>query len=379
MTISEDRLHAKRHPVPLPAEGETTIVDIGPLTLESGAVLDDVSIAVQRWGELSPNRDNAVIVLHALTGDSHVVGPAGPGHPTPGWWDGIAGPGAPIDTTRWCAIATNVLGGCRGSTGPSSLARDGKPWGSRFPAVTIRDQVTADVAALAALGIDQVAAVIGGSMGGARALEWAISQPDSVRAALVLAVGARATADQIGTQCTQIAAIEADPNWQDGDYYDTGRSPDTGLQIARRFAHLTYRGELDLDGRFANTAQGDENPRDGGRYAVQSYLQHQGEKLLTRFDAGSYVALSDSLSSHDVGRDRGGVEAALRSCPVPVVVGGITSDRLYPLRLQKELARLLPGCERLDVIESDCGHDGFLIETEAVGELVRRTLELADR
>ena len=244
---------------------------------------------------------------------------------------------------------------------------------------TIRDQVTADVAALAALGIDQVAAVIGGSMGGARALEWAISQPDSVRAALVLAVGARATADQIGTQCTQIAAIEADPNWQDGDYYDTGRSPDTGLQIARRFAHLTYRGELDLDGRFANTAQGDENPRDGGRYAVQSYLQHQGEKLLTRFDAGSYVALSDSLSSHDVGRDRGGVEAALRSCPVPVVVGGITSDRLYPLRLQKELARLLPGCERLDVIESDCGHDGFLIETEAVGELVRRTLELADR
>lgn len=375
MTISEERTTR----VALPAEGETTIVDIGPLTLESGAVLDDVSIAVQRWGELSPNRDNAVIVLHALTGDSHVVGPAGPGHPTPGWWDGIAGPGAPIDTTRWCAIATNVLGGCRGSTGPSSLARDGKPWGSRFPAVTIRDQVTADVAALAALGIDQVAAVIGGSMGGARALEWAISQPDSVRAALVLAVGARATADQIGTQCTQIAAIEADPNWQDGDYYDTGRSPDTGLQIARRFAHLTYRGELDLDGRFANTAQGDENPRDGGRYAVQSYLQHQGEKLLTRFDAGSYVALSDSLSSHDVGRDRGGVEAALRSCPVPVVVGGITSDRLYPLRLQQELAELLPGCDGLNVIESIYGHDGFLVETDAVYKLIRQTLELAER
>lgn len=385
MTISEERLRddkpARDHarPVALPAEGETTIVDIGPLTLESGAVLDDVSIAVQRWGELSPNRDNAVIVLHALTGDSHVVGPAGPGHPTPGWWDGIAGPGAPIDTTKWCAIATNVLGGCRGSTGPSSLARDGKPWGSRFPVLTIRDQVAADVAALAALGIDQVAAVIGGSMGGARALEWVISQPDSVRAALVLAVGARATADQIGTQCTQIAAIKADPNWQDGDYYDTGRSPDTGLQIARRFAHLTYRGELDLDDRFANSAQGDEDPFGGGRYAVQSYLQHQGEKLLTRFDAGSYVALSDSLSSHDVGRGRGGVEAALRSCPVPVVVGGITSDRLYPLRLQRELARLLPGCDRLDVIESDCGHDGFLIETEAVGELIARTLELADR
>ena len=375
MTISQDRATT----VALPAEGETGIIDIGPLTLESGAVLDDVSIAVQRWGELSPARDNVVIVLHALTGDSHVVGPAGPGHPTEGWWDGIAGPGAPIDTTKWCAIATNVLGGCRGSTGPSSLARDGKPWGSRFPAVTIRDQVAADVAALAALGIDQVAAVIGGSMGGARALEWAVAHPDSVRAALVLAVGARATADQIGTQCTQIAAIKADPNWQGGDYYDTGSTPDAGLKIARQFAHLTYRGELDLDERFTNDAQGDENPLDGGRYAVQSYLQHQGDKLLTRFDAGSYVALSDSLSSHDVGRGRGGVAAALRGCPVPVVVGGITSDRLYPLRLQHELAELLPGCDRLDVIESDCGHDGFLIETDAVGELVRRTLELADR
>ena len=375
MTISQDRATT----VALPAEGETGIIDIGPLTLESGAVLDDVSIAVQRWGELSPTRDNVVIVLHALTGDSHVVGPAGPGHPTEGWWDGIAGPGAPIDTTKWCAIATNVLGGCRGSTGPSSLARDGKPWGSRFPAVTIRDQVAADVAALAALGIDQVAAVIGGSMGGARALEWAVGHPDSVRAALVLAVGARATADQIGTQCTQIAAIKADPNWQGGDYYDTGSTPDAGLKIARQFAHLTYRGDLDLDERFTNDAQGDENPLDGGRYAVQSYLQHQGDKLLTRFDAGSYVALSDSLSSHDVGRGRGGVAAALRACPVPVVVGGITSDRLYPLRLQRELAELLPGCDRLDVIESDCGHDGFLIETDAVGELVRRTLELADR
>ncbi len=375
MTISQDRATT----VTLPAEGETAIIDIGRLTLESGAVLDDVSIAVQRWGELSPARDNVVVVLHALTGDSHVVGPAGPGHPTEGWWDGIAGPGAPIDTTKWCAIATNVLGGCRGSTGPSSLARDGQPWGSRFPAITIRDQVAADVAALAALGIDQVAAVIGGSMGGARALEWAVGHHDSVRSALVLAVGARATADQIGTQCTQIAAIKADPNWQGGDYYDTGSTPDAGLKIARQFAHLTYRGELDLDERFTNDAQGDENPLDGGRYAVQSYLQHQGDKLLTRFDAGSYVALSDSLSSHDVGRGRGGVAAALRACPVPVVVGGITSDRLYPLRLQHELAELLPGCDRLDVIESDCGHDGFLIETDAVGELVRRTLELADR
>ncbi|ARG81869.1 homoserine O-acetyltransferase MetX [Mycobacterium kansasii] len=362
----------------LPAEGEIGLVDIGSLRLESGAVIDDVCIAVQRWGKLSPTRDNVVVGLHALPGDSNITGPAGPGHPTPGWWDGVAGPGAPIDTDRWCAVATNVLGGCRGSTGPSSLARDGKPWGSRFPTITVRDQVEADMAALAALGITQVAAVVGGSMGGARALEWIVGHPDRVRSALLLAVGARATADQIGTQTTQIEAIKADPNWQGGDYHDTGRKPEAGLKIARRFAHLTYRGETELDNRFANRGQDGEDPADGGRYAVQSYLEHQGDKLLSRFDAGSYVALTETLNSHDVGRGRGGVAAALRGCPVPVVVGGITSDRLYPLRLQQELAELLPGCAGLRVVDSACGHDGFLIEIEAVGELIRQTLQLAD-
>ncbi|KRE25265.1 homoserine O-acetyltransferase [Mycobacterium sp. Soil538] len=365
--------------VALPPEGEVGIVDIGPLTLENGAVLDDVSIAFQRWGELSPNRDNVVVVLHALTGDSHITGPAGPGHPTPGWWDGVAGPGAPIDTDRWCAISTNVLGGCRGSTGPSSIAPDGKAWGSRFPVTTVRDQVAADVAVLERLGITEVAAVIGGSMGGARALEWIVTRPDTVRAALVLAVGARATADQIGTQSTQVAAITSDPDWCGGDYHDTGRSPDAGMEIARRFAHLTYRGETELDERFGNAAQPGEDPTTGGRYSVQSYLEYQGRKLVARFDAGTYVALTDALSSHDVGRGRGGIEAALRGCPVPTVVGGITSDRLYPLRLQQELADLLPGCDGLDVVDSIYGHDGFLVETDAVGKLIRRTLELAAR
>ncbi|SEH91965.1 homoserine O-acetyltransferase [Mycolicibacterium rutilum] len=363
----------------LPAEGEIGVVDIGPLTLENGAVIDDVSIAVQRWGELSPERDNVVVVLHALTGDSHITGPAGPDHPTAGWWDGVAGPGGPIDTDRWCAVATNVLGGCRGSTGPSSPHPDGNAWGSRFPVISIRDQVAADIAALEALGITEVAAVVGGSMGGARALEWMVGYPERVRSALVLAVGARATADQIGTQSSQIAAIKADPNWCGGDYYGTGRSPDLGMEIARRFAHLTYRGETELDTRFANDAQPGEDPGRGGRYAVQSYLEYQGRKLVSRFDAGTYVTLSDSLSSHDVGRGRGGVEAALRGCPVPAVVGGITSDRLYPLRLQQELADLLPGCDGLDIVDSIYGHDGFLVETDAVYKLIRQTLELASK
>jgi homoserine O-acetyltransferase/O-succinyltransferase len=371
MTISEVPT------VTLPAEGEVGIVDIGSLKLESGTVMHDVSIAVQRWGELSASRDNVVVVLHALTGDSHLTGPAGPNHPTPGWWDGVAGRGAPIDTDRWCAVVTNVLGGCRGSTGPSSPAADGKPYGSRFPAITVRDQVEADVAALNAMGVTEVAAVVGGSMGGARALEWIVSHPDSVRSGLVLAVGARATGDQIGTQTAQVAAIKDDPNWLGGDYYGTGRTPVDGMDVARRFAHLTYRGELELDTRFGNLGQGDEDPLRGGRYAVQSYLEHHGAKLADRFDPGTYVVLTEALSSHDVGRGRGGIAAVLRGCPVPVVVAGITSDRLYPLRLQEELAELLPGCTGLQVVQSIHGHDAFLIESEAVSELIEQTLTLA--
>jgi homoserine O-acetyltransferase len=239
--------------------------------------------------------------------------------------------------------------------------------------------VNADLAALSALGITAVAAVVGGSMGGARALEWIVGHPDTIRAALVLAVGARATADQIGTQSTQVAAIKADPNWQNGDYHGTGRTPDAGIEIARRFAHLTYRGEAELDDRFANDAQGIEDPTNGGRYAVQSYLEHQGAKLARRFDAGTYVSLTDALSSHDVGRGRGGVAAALQRVKVPVIVGGITSDRLYPLRLQQELADLLPTCTGLNVVDSSFGHDGFLVETEAVYELIRQTLEFASK
>ncbi len=306
-----------RRRIELPAEdGQLGTVDIGNITLESGDILPDVTVALQRWGALSPTRDNVVLVEHALTGDSHITGPAGPDHPSPGWWSGMVGPSAPIDTDRWCVVATNVLGGCQGTTGPSSTAPDGKPWGSRFPRITIRDQITAEAALLDTLGIDALAAVTGGSMGGMRSLEWIVTHPNRVRAALVLAVGARATADQIGVQSTQIAAIMADPDWQGGDYYESGRRPEAGLGIARRMAHLSYRSEEELDSRFANLPQGDEDPWRDGRYAVQSYLDHQASKLVNRFDPGTYVVLSDAMNRHDVGRGRGGIEAALRSTRV---------------------------------------------------------------
>ncbi|MFC0446706.1 homoserine O-acetyltransferase MetX [Rhodococcus jostii] len=359
------------------ADGRLGTLDIGPLELESGEVIPSVTLAVQRWGELSPNRDNVVLVEHALTGDSHVTGPVTDEHPSPGWWTGMVGPGAPIDTDEWCVVATNVLGGCRGSTGPGSIAEDGRPWGSRFPEISIRDQVAAEKKFTDLLGIDKLASVVGGSMGGMRALEWAVTYPDQIAAALVLAVGARATADQIGTQTTQIEAITSDPDWQGGDYHGTGRIPRTGLGIARRIAHLTYRSESELDSRFANSPQDSEDPWRGGRYAVESYLQHQADKLVGRFDPGTYVLLSEAMNRHDVGRGRGGIAAALATITAPVIVGGVDSDRLYPIRLQEDLADDIPTCDGLRVLNSRDGHDGFLTEAAAVAKLLSETMQLA--
>ncbi|MFR9752157.1 homoserine O-acetyltransferase MetX [Nocardia sp. 004] len=360
-----------------PPDGQLGSIAIGDVLLESGEVIADVRLGVQRWGELSPELDNVVLVEHALTGDSHVVGRPDHIHQLPGWWDGMVGPGAPLDTDEWCVIATNVLGGCKGSTGPSSQAPDGKPWGARFPEISIRDQVTAEMILMDLLGIDRLAAVVGGSMGGMRVLEWMVGAPDRVAAALVLAVGARATADQIGTQTTQIAAIKADPDWQGGNYHGTGRTPITGMGIARRIAHLTYRTEFELDHRFENKPQGDEDPRAGGRYAIQSYLDHQADKLCKRFDPATYVLLTEAMNRHDIGRGRGGIETALAATTVPCVVGGVDSDRLYPLRTQQELADLLPGCDGLEVLNSRYGHDGFLTETAAVSKLLTETMRLA--
>ncbi|SNT53074.1 homoserine O-acetyltransferase [Rhodococcoides kyotonense] len=361
------------------ADGRLGHIDIGDLELESGATLRGVSVALQRWGNLSPNRDNVVLIEHALTGDSHVSGPPDQDHALAGWWNGMIGPGAPVDTDEWCVVATNVLGGCGGTTGPSSPAPDGRAYGSRFPEISIRDQVAAEAALADVLGIERFAAVVGGSMGGMRTLEWIVEYPDRVAAALVLAVGARATADQIGTQTTQIEAITTDPNWQGGDYYGTGSAPRTGLGIARRIAHLTYRTESELDLRFSNSPQAEENPWDGGRYAIESYLQHQATKLVDRFDAGTYVLLSEAMNRHDIGRGRGGLEAALALATVPTIVGGVDSDRLYPLRQQKEIARGLPQCTGLEVIQSRDGHDGFLTEAGAVAKLLGETMDEARR
>ena len=348
-----------------------------PLELEVGGKLPGVRIAYETWGRLAPDASNAVLVLHALTGDSHVAGPAGPGHPTPGWWDDLVGPGRPLDTDRWFIVAPNVLGGCQGSTGPSSLSPDGSRWGGRFPYLTVRDQVAAETWLADALGIDRWAMVLGGSMGGMRAVEWAVSHPDRVARLLLLACPAAASAEQIAWANVQLHAIRSDPGWRGGNYYDAGpgSGPHIGLGIARRIAHITYRSEHELRSRFGRAPQDAEDPFNGGRFQVESYLDHQAGKLARRFDAGSYVTLTQAMNSHDVGRGRGGVAAALRRVTAATLVAGIDSDRLYPLYPQEELAAGIPGAGPLRVIESPSGHDGFLLETDQVGALIRELLD----
>ncbi|MEO5743885.1 MAG: homoserine O-acetyltransferase [Terracoccus sp.] len=356
--------------------GRRTFVDIGAVELERGAVLADARIAIETWGRLNEVGDNVILVEHALTGDSHVTGEAGEGHASPGWWNSLIGPGRPIDPDRWFVVSTNVLGGCQGSTGPSSSAPDGRAWGSRFPYLTIRDQVLAEAAALDQLGVRRIAAVIGGSMGGMRALEWAATHSERVERAIVFASTAHATADQIAWCQAQLLAIRSDPDFAGGDYYDTGRSPVTGLGLARRIAHITYRTEHELGERFGRQPQQGEEPLGTptrGRFAVEGYLDHHAGKLARRFDANSYLVLTESMNSHDVGRDRGGVAAALGAVRADCTIVSVDSDRLYPPRLSDEMHAALPRSTRAS-ITSQFGHDGFLIEEDQVARIVQAAL-----
>lgn len=354
--------------VHLAPAGQLALVSIGDFPTEAGGLITGAQLAYQRWGKLRVFPDgstNVVLIEHALTGGSDVTQ----------WWPGIVGPGMAIDTQRWCVVCANVLGGCYGSTGPASLAHDGRAWGSRFPALSIRDLVRAEKRLLEQLGIEQVAAVVGGSMGGARALEWAALYPGFADTVCVMAVSARASAWQIGIQTAQLAAIESDPHWQGGDYYGTGRAPVAGLATARRIAHLTYRGELEMDERFGVHAAAGENPlgtfrTPGQRFAIESYLDHQARKLVERFDAGSYVVLTEALNRHDIGRGRGGLNKALAAITTPVQVVGVDTDILFPYHQQEHLSRNLGNLLGMAQIISPVGHDAFLTETRQVGHIL---------
>jgi homoserine O-acetyltransferase len=343
--------------------------------LEGGGHLEEVTVAYETWGTLNAQRSNAVMVEHALTGDSHALGEEGPGHPTPGWWQGLIGPGLGVDTDEWFVVCSNVLGGCRGTTGPSSLDPQGAPYGSRFPVITVRDQVSVEVALADHLGIETWHCVIGGSMGGMRSLEWTLGYPERVARSVVLAVGAASTAEEIAFSALQVRIIQSDPAFHGGDYYDRGESPSAGLAIARGLGQITYRTAEEFDERFGRSAQSNGDVLREDVYAVESYLSYHGEKLSRRFDANSYIVLSEAMNHHDVGRGRGGVAQALGSVRSPMTVIGIDSDRLYPLSLQRRIAELVPSAAPLSVITSLMGHDGFLLEADQIGKIVRGALE----
>jgi len=358
--------------------GDRQFAPLPTITLESGRELSGAQIAYETWGEPA---NPAILVFHALTGDSHAVGPSSKAHPTEGWWGGIIGPGLAIDTDKFFVIAPNMLGGCQGSTGPSSLDRNGREYGAKFPFLTIRDQVTAAKAFADVIGINQFYAVIGGSMGGMHTLEWAIAYPESTSRIAVIAAPPVSTADQIALNSVQTEAIKTDPAFDKGHYYDAkaGFGPHRGLALARRMALLNYRSPSELNDRFERTWQSGVSPLGGGgKYAVESYLDFHGNKFCRRFDANSYITLVEAMSSHDVGRDRGGVAKALGKIKQKALVVGITSDRLFPLSGQKVIAENLGGelvGEKLHVIDSEYGHDGFLIETQIVGPLLAKLLQ----
>jgi homoserine O-acetyltransferase len=350
--------------------GERRFLSLGPFTTQSGFTLQ-------------PNGVNTLFIAHALSGDSHVCGAAGPGHRHGGWWNGLVGPGRSIDTRRWFVVCANVLGGCQGTTGPATLAPDGKPWGSRFPLITVADMVEVERRFSEALGIRRWACLLGPSLGGMRVLEWLVAHPERVAAGIVIGAAAALGADQIGSHEAQIAAIHADQGFRGGDYYDMpdGEGPHRGLGVARRIAHLTYRSRQELELRFGRQPQAQEDPyawqngRPGGRFAIASYLDHQADKLARRFDANTYIALTRAMSLFDLGRGRGGLEPALRRLTQPLTVVGVASDRLFPLEQQQQIALLAPGAGPLRVIDSLHGHDGFLVEADQLGQIVREALE----
>ncbi len=368
----------------------TTFAVDRPFVLEGGGMLGDITVAYETWGELNADADNAVLICHALTGDSHAAGPLVEGHPTPGWWDGLIGPGKAIDTDRFFVVCTNVLGGCQGTTGPASQQpvkgdEPAHPYGSAFPVVSVRDMVRTQVAVANDLGVRRWLSVIGGSMGGMQALEWGVMFPERVASLVPIATAAAASAQQIAWWSTGRRIIRLDPKWNGGDYYDAapGEGPTAGLAIARMVAQVTFRSDDVFTDRFGREVV---EPLDGfslwQRFEVERYLEYQGDKLVRRFDANSYLAMSKAMDLHDLGRGRSGVAQALSRIGVPTLMMGINSDSLYPPYQQREINDMLcaQGTDsHYFEIDSPHGHDAFLIDIDQVGTAIAEFLDKVEK
>jgi homoserine O-acetyltransferase len=342
------------------------------LILECGAVLSRFTVAYRTYGTLNPARSNAILVTHALTGDQYAAEP----HPLTGkagWWDLVVGAGRPVDTNRYFVICANVLGGCMGSTGPNDARTTaGEPWGTDFPPVTIRDMVHAQKRLIDHLGISRLFAVMGGSMGGMQALQWAALYPDAVFAALPIATAAYHSAQNIAFHEVGRQAIFADPDWQGGRYWQTGRIPARGLAVARMCAHITYLSEEALTRKFGRRLQG--APKDsteaislfGEMFEVESYLRHQGSTFVQRFDANSYLTITRAMDYFDLAADYGGDLAnAFRGTRTRFLLVSFTSDWLFPTSESRSIARALNRAgANVSFVElpSDKGHDAFLLD-----------------
>jgi len=340
----------------------------GPLRLDSGTELENFVIAYQTYGELNADKSNAILVTHALTGDQHAANP----HPItnkPGWWDIMIGPGRPLDTNRYFIISTNVLGGCMGSTGPKEINPEtGEVWGLSFPVITIGDMVRAQARLLDHLGIDQLFSVIGGSMGGMQALQWASAYPERVYSAVPIASGARHSAQNIAFHEVGRQAIMADRDWHNGEYHAHATRPRSGLAVARMAAHITYLSEAALRRKFGRKLQDRDKISFGfdADFQVESYLRHQGMTFVERFDANSYLYITRAMDYFDLAAEHGGsLSAAFHRTPVRFCAISFTSDWLFPTSDSREVVRAL-NAEAANVsfveVETDKGHDAFLLD-----------------
>lgn len=347
-----------------------------PLTLESGKILPEYTIAYETYGTLNDSRDNALLVLHALTGDAHAAGKHSEDDKNFGWWNEMIGPNKAFDTNNYFVIASNMLGGCSGTTGPCSINPEtNKEYGLDFPVITIQDTVKVQKKLLDFLGVKKVV-VAGGSMGGMQALEWSITHSNMVNACIIIASTSKLSAQSIAFNAVCRNAILSDPNFNNGNYYGAQKQPERGLAIARMIGHITYLCEDAMQDKFARRFQ-DKDKADFDfniDFQVESYLEHQGQVFVDRFDANSYLYITKAVDLYDTAQKYGSLEEAFKNTSAKFLVMSFTSDWLFPTTQSKEIVEALIKAHK-DVsfceIESPCGHDAFLLEFETQTKIIK--------
>ena len=337
-----------------------------PIKLDSGEILNDVTVAYETYGELNKEKSNAILICHALTGDAHAAG-WHEGDKKPGWWEIVIGPGKAIDSEKYFIICSNVLGGCKGTTGPSSInPKTGKEYGLDFPVITIKDMVNVQKKLIDSFGINQLAAIIGGSMGGMQVLQWMITYPKMMKKAIPIATSALSYPQQIAFNAVGRQAIFSDPNWNNGNYYKTGKKPENGLSLARMIAHITYLSDESMDIKFGRGLQDkDEISYDFTiDFQVESYLRHQGNTFVKRFDANSYLYITKAVDLFDLSVNNS-ISDGFKGVESKVEVISVDSDWLYPTEQNKEILTALNANDvevSYSEIKSNYGHDAFLLE-----------------